>query len=132
MKWISAAFMAAVLASVAAVVARAIDFELVIGLLGGPMMLIYILCVWRLYRTRRREGKRTPLPGYWELETELWEPLEFRDKLWTVVFCSSMLVAALAALRILNHEPQTALGILPLSLFAAISYVLACYRSLET
>ena len=127
MKWISAAFMLVMLASVAAVVVRAVDFELVIGLMGGPLLLMYALCFLRLYRIRRKEGKATPLPGHWELRTELWSPLADRDKLWIVVFCCLMLLGALAALAVLNHEPQTAFGILPLAAFSAICYVLACY-----
>lgn len=113
------------------VIGAAAEFPGVEGLLFvlllGPVQLHCLICMWRLYRIRRKEGKKTPLPGYWEHGTELWEPMASHDRLWVVVFCCAIPPSCLMLIALDRLDPAMLAMILPLSGLSAISYVLACY-----
>ena len=102
---------------------------LLLVLLIGPVQLHCTICLWRLYRIRRSEGKTTPLPGHWELRAELWDPLAWFDQLWVIVFCFVIVVSCTTLILLQKLSPPALFIAIPLSGFSGLSYVLACYRN---
>jgi hypothetical protein len=94
----------------------------------GPfIMLNHIFAMWRLFRIRVSEGKRG-LPGYWELEEELLDPMMWRDKM-LLTFYVGLVVSVYLALLILQRLPAEFAVVFPsLPGFATMSYVFACYE----
>jgi hypothetical protein len=80
----------------------------------------------RLYRIRISEGKRG-LPGYWELETELWDPMMWRDKILVTVYGAFVFSVYLALLILQKLPAEFAVGFPSLPAFATVTYIMACY-----
>jgi len=91
-------------------------------------MLHVIICMWRQYRVRRRQGKRRPLGGYREFETELWDTMARIDQLWVGVYGCLVFSGSLALLLFQKLTPEIVAVLFPLSAFAALSYIFASYR----
>ncbi len=124
MKWISTVFMLVIVVSL---VGAFVGIARVEGLIlfGGPLLLHYVICLWRLIRILMKQGKKR-LPGYWEWETVFWDPMAWYDKLWIQVFVGLVLLGCLVFF--VSDQLTAVLVTLPLSACSAITFVIACYN----
>lgn len=102
---------------------------------GPPILLTYILSFYRLYRIRKNEGKKRPLPGYWDWGEELCEPMGTYEQVWIIGYAGIVLATSVVLLFgdfTLEESCGSLIVFAPALTFPALSFIFACYRASTT
>jgi len=140
LKWLSAALMVGVLSTFIALAVSAHNpgqhkddpvFNNV-ALWVPPILLTYSFSFYRLYRVRRKEGKKRPLPGYWELEEEIWDPMGTYEQVWIVGYAGIVLATSVVLLSgdfALEESCGSLIVFAPALAFPGVSFIFSCYHA---
>lgn len=143
LKWLSAALMVGVLITFIALAVSAHNpgqhrsdpvFNNAV-LWGPPILLTCILSFYRLYRVRRKEGKKRPLPGYWELGEELWDPMGTYEQIGIIGYAGTVLATSVVLLSgdfTLEESCGSLIVFAPALAFPGVSFIFACYGTSKT